>query len=285
MKSYINSLANYKDFEFEREVTLSCPEEYIQKQLKRIMRANKTVENVLVIEKGDVAVIDLESSLERYNRTKLTLTVGSGLFDKELESQLIGKTVGETFEMIVKEIAVVKVTVISGKRTVFPAPTDEAVKAYAATAQDMEGVGTVAQFREHVKQQYYKEKKQDIIFGTMNEMQDYVLTHSDWEFDPGELKEMYNSMMNDMEQMAQESCNKSFAEMTDEDIARETNLPTKEALLDELQIESERSVAALLFVIASNGMDTAKVDMEQAYELDWEFMQTYVEQSIQFMEE
>lgn len=284
MKSYINSLADYKDFEFERKVTLSCPEEYMEKQLRRIVRANKTVENVPVIEKGDVAVIDLESSLERYNRTKLTLTVGSGLFDKELESQLIGKTVGETFELTVKDITV-KVTVISGKRTVFPAPTDEAVKAYASTAPDMEGIETVAQFREHIKQLYYKEKKQDIIFGTMNEMQDYVLTHSDWEFDPGELKEMYSSMMDDMEQMAQESCNKSFAEMTDEEIARETDLPTKEALLDELQIQSERSVAALLFVAASHGMDTAKVDMEQAYELDWEFMQTYVEQSIQFTEE
>lgn len=284
MKSYINSLADYKNFEFDHEVTLSCPEEHIERQLKRVMRSNKVIENVTVLEKGDVAVIDLESSLERYNRTKLTLTVGSGLFDKELEAQLIGKTTGETFELIIKDTAV-KVTVISGKRTVFPAPTDEAVKAYAATVENMEGVETVAQFCECVKQLYFKEEKQNIIFGTVNAVQDYVLTHSDWEFDPDEFQQMYDSMLEDMEQMAQESCGKTFVEMTDEEIARETDIPTKEALLEELQIQSERSIAALLFVIVSHGMNTDKVDIEQAYELDWDFLQTYVEQNIKFTEE
>lgn len=284
MKSYINSLADYKDFPFDREVTLSCPEGYIEKQLKRIMRANKIVMDVSVLEKGDVAVIDLESSLERYNRTNLILTVGSGLFDKELEAQLIGKTTGETFELTVKDTAV-KITVVSGKRTVFPEPTDEAVKAYAATVENMEGVETVAQFCECVKQLYFKEEKQNIIFGTLNAVQDYVLTHSDWEFDPDELQEMYDSMLENMEQMAQEAYGKTFAEMTDEEIARETDIPTKEALLEELQIQSERSIAALLFVIVSHGMDTDKVDIEQAYEFDWDFLQNYVEQSIKFTEE
>lgn len=283
MKSYINSLADFKAFEFDREVTLSCPEEYIEKQLKRVTRANKIIENVSVLEKGDIAVIGLESAFERYNRPQLTLAVGSGLFDRELESQLIGKAVGETFTLTVKDTPV-KVTVISGKRTVFPAPTDAAVKAYAAIAEDMDGVETVAQLRARAKQQYLNEKKQEVIFGTVNEIQDYVLTHSDWEFDPDELKELYGSMMADMEQMAKESCNKSFGEMTDEEIAFETELPTREALLDELHIQCERTIAMLLFAIESHGMDAGKVNIEQAYELDWDFLQDYVERSITFME-
>lgn len=283
MKSYINSLADFKAFVFDREVTISCPEEYIEKQLKRVTRANKLIENVPVLDKGDVAVIGLESVLERYDRPQLTLAVGSGLFDRELESQLIGKAVGETFTLTVKDTPV-KVTVISGKRTVFPAPTDAAVKAYAATTEDLDGIETVAQLCAHVKQQYLEEKKQEVIFGTVNEIQNYVLTHSDWEFDPDELRELYSSMLEDMEQMAKESYNKSFAEMTDEEIAFETELPTREALLDELNIQCERTIAALLFAIESHGMDAGKVDIEQAYGLDGDFLQDYVEQSITFTE-
>ncbi len=283
MKSYINSLADFKAFAFDREVTLSCPEEYIEKQLKRVTRANKIIENVPVLEKGDVSVIGLESALERYNRPQLTLAVGSGLFDRELESHLIGKAVGETFILAVKGTPV-KVTIISGKRTVFPAPTDAAVKAYAATAGDMDGVETVTQFRARVRQQYLNEKKQEVIFGTVNEIQNYVLTHSDWEFDPDELKELYGSMMEDMERMAKEAYNKSFAEMTDAEIAFETELPTREALLDELHIQCERTIATLLFAIESHGMDPGKVSMEQAYGLDLDFLQDYVERSITFTE-
>ncbi|MCH5324884.1 MAG: hypothetical protein J1E39_06670 [Eubacterium sp.] len=281
MKSYINSLVDFKTFEFEREVKLSCPEEYIEKQLKRITRANKTTEDVTVLEKGDVAVIGLESSLERYNRPQLTLAVGSGLFDKELEAQLVGKNVGETFTVTVKETAV-KVNVISGKRTVFPAPTDEAVKKYAETAEDLEGIETVAQFREHVKQQYFDEQQQKTVFGTLNDMVEYVLTNSDWEFDETELEEMYNNMLADMEQMAQEIYGKTFAELTDDEIAAETSMPTKEALLAELHNQSEWQIASLLFVITNHGMDPAKVDIEQAYELDWAFVQDYVEENITF---
>lgn len=284
MKSFIGTLVDFREYEFEREVTLSCPEEYIEKELKRITRANKTTEDVTFLAKGDVAVIDLESSLERYDRSGLTLAVGVGLFDKELETQLIGKAVGESFSVAVKDKAV-KVTVVSGKRTVFPAPTDEAVKQYAVGKEDLDGIETVAQFREHIKQQYYDEKAQEVIFGTLNEIQDYVLTHSEWEFDPDELKEMYDNMLADMEQMAEESYGKSFAEMTDKEVARETDLPTKEALLEELQIQSERTIASLLFLIVNHGMDPSEVDIEQAFELDWGFMQDYVEQSINFTEE
>lgn len=283
MKSYINSLADFKAFEFDREVTLSCPEEYIEKQLRRVTRVNKIIEDVSVLENGDVAVIGLESTIERYNRPQLTLAVGSGLFDRELESQLIGKTVGETCTLTTKGTPV-KVTILGGRRTVFPTPTDAMVKAYAATAGDMDGIETVTQLRTRVKQQYFNEKKQEVIFGTVNEIQNYVLTHSDWEFDPDELKELYDSMMADMEQMAKESYNKSFDELTDEEIAFETELPSREALLDELQIQCERTIAMLLFAIERHGMDAHKVNIEQAYALDWDFLQDYVEQSITFTE-
>lgn len=284
MKSHINKLVDFKSFEFEREVKLSCPEEYIEKQLRRITRVNKVTEDASVLAKGDVAVIKLESSLERYNRPSLTLAVGSGLFDKELEAQLVGKMVGEDFIATVNDTEV-KVTVINAKRTVFPEPTDEAVKQYAETAEDLEGIETIAQFREHVKQQYFDEKKQDVIFGTLNAMLDYVLTNSDWEFDTDELEQTYNDMLANIEQMAQEEYGKSFEELTDEEIAIETELQSKEELLNEMQIQSERNIASLLFVITNHGLDTDKVEIEEAFELDWGFMQDYVEQSIIFMEE
>lgn len=281
MKSYINELIDFKTFDFPHEVKLSCPDEHIQKQLKHITRGHKETIEVTELQKGDIAVIDLESSLERFNRSGLTLAVGSGLFDKELEAALIGKKTGEEFTAAVKETPV-KVTVKSGKRTVFPEPTDEMTKQYAESVEGMEDVETISQYIDHVKAQYIAEKKQETVFTTLNEMLQYVLTHSDWEFDDDELEEIYKDMLENMEQMAQETHGKSFEEMTDEEISAETGIPNREALLDELRSECERQIASLLFVAANNGKDPKALSIEEAYNLSWDFMQSYVEENITF---
>ena len=281
MKSYINELADFKSFDFPHEVKLSCPDEYIEKQLRHITRGHKETIEVTELQKGDIAVIDLESSLDRFDRKGLTLAVGSGLFDKELEAALIGKKTGDEFTAAVKGTPV-KVTVKSGKRTVFPQPTDEMAKQYAESIEGMEDIATVAQYIEHVKAQYITEQKQNTIFRTLDEMLQYVLTHSDWEFDDHELEEIYKDMLENMEQMAQETCGKSFEEMTDEEISAETGIPDKEALLAELHSECERQIASLLFVAVNNGKDPKALSIEEAYDLSWDFMQSYVEENIKF---
>ena len=281
MKSYINDLVDFKTFDFPHEVQLSCPDDHIQKQLKHITRGHKETIEVSQLQKGDIAVIDLESSLERFNRSDLTLAVGSGLFDKELEAALIGKNTGDEFTVTVKETPV-KVTVRSGKRTVFPEPTDEMAKQYAESIEGMEDVETVAQYIDHIKAQYIDEQKQSTVFTTLDEMLQYVLTNSDWEFDEDELEEMYKAVLEDMEQMAQETCGKSFDEMTDEDISVQTGLPDKETLLTELHNQCERQIASLLFVAVNNGKDPKALSIEEAYGLSWDFMQNYVEENISF---
>ena len=281
MKSSINSLVDFKTFDFPHEVKLSCPDEYIQKQLKHITRGHKETIEVSELQKGDVAVINLESSLERFDRSNLTLAVGSGLFDKELEAALIGKGTDEEFTVTVKENPV-KVTVRSGKRTVFPQATDEMVKQYAENTEGMEDIETVAQYIDHIKAQYITEQKQNTVFATLDGMLQYVLTNSDWEFDEDELEEMYKDMLSNMDQMAQESCGKSFDEMTDEDISVQTGLPNKEALLTEMHNECERQIASLLFVSVNNDKDPKELSIEEAYDQSWDFMQSYVEENITF---
>lgn len=148
--------------------------------------------------------------------------------------------------------------------------------------EGMKDIATVAQYIERVKAQYITEQKQNTIFRTLDEMLQYVLTHSDWKFDDDELEEIYKDMLSNMEQMAQETCGKSFEEMTDEEISAETGIPNREALLTEIHDECERQIASLLFVAVNNGKDHKALSIEEAYDLSWDFMQSYVEENIKF---
>ena len=176
MKSAINVLADYHDAPFERNVTVACPEEYIQTQMKHLTRSFKKTGSVEKIEKGDVVVLALQSELAKFNRPMVPLTVGGRLFDAELEEQLVGRCVGETFTAMVQDKAVT-VTVKQASRTIFPEPTDEMAAAYAETHEGFEGVCTVNDYRNHVTEKYIEQEKQSIFYQTMDEVLSLSLIH------------------------------------------------------------------------------------------------------------
>ena len=187
MKSYINTLADYHDAPFERNIKISCPEEYVESQLKHLTRNYKRTEAVDIVESGDVAVLALKSEMEKYNRPMLPLTVGKNLFDEELESALIGHSVGEEFIVKVQNKDV-SVTIKQASRIVFPEPTDEMALKYAKEHEEFSDVKTVEDYRKQIVEKYIDEEKQQAVYGAMDEVLNYVLTHSDWEFDDSETK-------------------------------------------------------------------------------------------------
>ena len=167
MKSKINILADYTKAEFPREIDLRCSEEYIQKKLRAVTRSRKRTEAVSTVEKGDVAVLALVSELPRFNRPMVQVAVGSGMYDRELEEQLVGRTAGKTFEVQIQGKPVT-VTVKQAARTVFPEPTDEMVAEYAAPQEGMEEIKTVADYCRWAQGQYRDEKRQEALYGGMD---------------------------------------------------------------------------------------------------------------------
>lgn len=89
MKSKINELADYREAPFQKEVTITCPDEHINVQMKHLTRKFKKTEAISEVAKGDVVVLSLVSELTKFNRPMVPITVGSHLFDEELEAQLI----------------------------------------------------------------------------------------------------------------------------------------------------------------------------------------------------
>ena len=99
------------------------------------------------VQAGDTVTLRLESALPKFNKAKLPVTVGTGLYDKELEAALVGKTVGES-GTVAKNGETVAYEILSAKRKTVPAPTDA-----MAAEQGIEGADTVEKFRAHLAEE------------------------------------------------------------------------------------------------------------------------------------
>ncbi len=94
---------------------------------------------------GDTLTISTVSELPKFNKPRVTVSIGRGLYDKTLEEALIGKTVGESCEVLIKELPV-KATVLEIKCKVVPEPTDEMVAAMQAKDFQDKLIITVADY-------------------------------------------------------------------------------------------------------------------------------------------
>lgn len=279
MKSHINVLANYLEAPFERNITVSCPEEYIKSQLKHLTRNSKKTEAVETLEKGDVAVLSLESELDRFNRPILPLTVGKNLFDAELEGQLIGHCVGEKFTVKVQKNDVA-VTIKQASRTVFPEPTDEMAAEYVKEHDEFSGVSTVEEYRRRIAEKYIEDEKQQAIYNAMDEILGYVLTHSDWEFDDSEIKEQKEIALAEIKEELKEE-NKELESLSKEELNSIFGVSSLEEFEEELTASIEQSIASELWFAAINNTD----NLEEFEGNPYAFLQEYVESNLNITEE
>ena len=116
-------------------------EAQLEKDLNRILKAHGKREEVTVVSEGDTVVLSCRSELPRFNKTNLPVIIGRGLFDRDLETNLVGANVGETLTLS-KDGTPVEIDVIKSVHTVLPELTDENVKSFG-----IEGVETVSQLR------------------------------------------------------------------------------------------------------------------------------------------
>ena len=284
MKSKINVLADYTKAEFPREIDLRCSEEYIQKKLRAITRNHKRMEKAKTAEKGDAVVLTVESELPKFNRPTVQVAVGSGMYDRELEEQLVGRAVGETFTAQVQGKPVT-VTVRDAARTVFPEPTDEMAAEYAAAQEGMEDVKTMADYRRWAQKQYQDEKRQEALYGGMDACINYVLTHSDWEFHEEELAGMVEEELDYQRETMKQEEGLDFDAMSDGDIRRVYGVESRQKLLEMFRQGAEQHVATTLWLAAVHGLDPAQATQEELNQLNWDFLEEYVSSQLKFINE
>lgn len=93
---------------------------------------------------GDKVALRIKSVLPRFNKEKISITVGSGLYDKAIEEILVGMCAGETATVITRGENVV-FTVLSVNRISYPKLSDEMVE-----KQKIDDVHTLGEYRAHV---------------------------------------------------------------------------------------------------------------------------------------
>lgn len=141
----------------EVDLTIIPTEKDIESEMvKALVKAHITFEPVgnNPIETGDTVKLCTKSDIPKFNKPEVTVTVGRGLYSKDIETAVIGKKAGDEFAVEINGQAVA-VSVISAKRKVLPKPTDEMV-----AEQEIEGVTTIEQFRKVFAEQY-----EDSVYG------------------------------------------------------------------------------------------------------------------------
>ena len=148
----------YIDKYLEREDAikrLPTEEELLELARKSIVREQLVLAPLpdgTAAEEGDTAVLMTESDIPKFNKPSVTVTLGRGFYNRDLEAAVIGLKAGETASVTVGDQPV-KATVLALKRKQVPDPTDEMVKALGQ--KDLKGnpINTVEEYEAYIREQ------------------------------------------------------------------------------------------------------------------------------------
>lgn len=166
----------YRELPSEEELSELARKSIVREQLVLLPLPEGTKADV-----GDTATLKTESVIPKFNKECVTVTLGRGLYSKELESLLIGKTVGETVETEISGESV-RATVLALKRKQVPEPNDEMVRELEQKDFDGNPILTVEAYYRYVKDAKIDEVLADVNYCTMEMiLKDYPIEAFDEE--------------------------------------------------------------------------------------------------------
>ena len=186
-------------FPYEGQIDLDCYlNEYFkredahrsipgEKELNELARKSILREQLVLLplpesakaEVGDTAVLKTESNIPKFNKERVVVTLGRGLYNKELEAVLIGKAVGETIEAEINGEPI-RAAVLELKRKQAPEPTDEMVAALEQKDYNGNPLTTVAAYMKYVRETKTNEILGHVNYFTISKiMEDYPIESCD----------------------------------------------------------------------------------------------------------
>lgn len=184
MRSRVVSLYDYHKVDLsDFRIHFVPDEETIQREFYFLLqKAAKWVDSD-VIEEYSTSVLASKSEYPKYNKKKLRLSVGSGLFDADYEKQLLGMKAGET-RIITTEKGTAEATLLETKSRDLPLLTDEVVREYGP-----EDVNTISEYRAKLIEEQKNQKLDDVayfadrkIYGEMFKNSEFVIAQEDFEY-------------------------------------------------------------------------------------------------------
>ena len=138
LKSKATGIFDYTSMDLTPYIPAFTPDEAkLEKDIERVLKAHGTKESPVTVEDGDMVELSCDSETPKFNKKKIIVMVGKGLFSKEFEEKLVGKKLGVPFT-VTADGAEVHGLVEKITRLVLPALTDENVAGFG-----MEGIATV----------------------------------------------------------------------------------------------------------------------------------------------
>lgn len=102
---------------------------------------------------GDTVTFQTKSEIAKFNKEKVTVSIGRGLYNKDLEEAAAGKRKGDSYELTIND-KLVEVTVLEIKRKQEPAEvTDDMVAALRLKDDKGEPIITIDRYMAYTKEQ------------------------------------------------------------------------------------------------------------------------------------
>ena len=147
--------------------------EYVKREMLRAVKPYITWSEGGPAGRGDVAVCRLASSMARYNREQVKVTVGLGMLPAPVEDALVGREAGGQFE-VRAEGTVISVTVLAVQKKTVPEPADFMIEALG-----IPGTATVEAYRAYLFSEWKKEDFLKHGYEPMEYLITQVLSHSE----------------------------------------------------------------------------------------------------------
>lgn len=160
---------------------------YIDGVKMQIRKAHgRLIEKTTPIENGDIVCLRMRSEDDKYCRENLSLNVGKGFFDPQLERSLIGLRTGE--ERVLSVPASVQVKILSVRTRDLPDLTDEMVR--EASFDVIDGASDIADMEKKLYEiQYEGLCMEGFEKGAGEYIRDEMLKRSEFRIDPKEWAE------------------------------------------------------------------------------------------------
>ena len=205
----------------EELLNIKIGKEVVINVVARLARKYLTIEEVYDgIVQGDVIAVSLESNIPGYNKNA-QISVGRGIYNKEFENDLIGMKKGDSKDICMRGTPVTT-KIISVKRRMIPAVTDEMVK-----KENVKGVCTVEEYKKYIYDDTLIKLKNRKMSEILDITKEEIINKSEFQLADDDINYMQNIAKVQLEKRAQEN-NLSYEEFLKEMISQFLENPTAE---------------------------------------------------------
>lgn len=183
MRSYALSILEPDKVNLSAWIAPVFPDpEQVEAELRRVVLPYVRWEPAEEAQAGDLAVCRTESELPRFQKNRLKLLIGSGMFHSELEQAVIGMTPGNCRAVALPEGEVL-ITLLELSRQKTPEPDDEMIHRLG-----LDGIDTVEAYRAYLFGKLRRDKAAELLPEPLSRLireviggSEFVLCREDWE--------------------------------------------------------------------------------------------------------